>query len=365
VEAWAIFAVLSAVYRWGRCPSFGAADSPRTVYKALFEPGLDPLARLGSLAARLPGDAPWGWINSLSGLLHAAAAALLYATLRRIGVKKVPALAAVLLLALSSRFWYFALVAGKSSAAAFGLALFVWGLFAWDEKDKVRRALAALLGLALALGYGWRAGSLAPAGLWLLAFGAGLGFQRLESASPAAARGLLAGLLILPLLRPYDLRRHNPTLEYAQAVIASAEPGSRVFVSGPTIEQAVKLVAPAGYDVVRVNSEETILAEGQDAVDRPYYFEVVLPGKGLPKGLLVPLLEPKGLGQDEIARRAEAVLAMPALSSVGLRDRAKYGFTGESILYDRYRAVLERYRERLNPSSPLRPKLDAQLAEYR
>lgn len=362
MRAWGLFAFLAAVYRWGRCPSFGSADSPRVVYKALVEPGLDPLARLGSMAAKLPFDTAWGHINGLSGLFHAGAAALLYAALRRVGVSRTPALIAVALLAFSRRWWYYSLVAGRGPVAAVGLALFVWGLFAWNEEDRPRYLGLSALGLVLALSYGWRAASLAPLGLWLAAFGAGLLLQRLDARWAKAA---LAAALVVPVARPYDARRHNPTLEYAQALVAGVEPGSRIFVSGPTIEQAVKLVAPSGYDIVRVNSDETALGEGQDEPGRPYYFEAVLPGGGAPKGLLVPLHEKTRPDSKEVARRAEAVLALPALSSVGKRDRARYGFTGETMLYDRYRAVLGRYREKLAPGeTALRARIDAQLAEY-
>ncbi len=362
MRAWGLFAFLAAVYRWGRCPSFGPGDSPRVVYKALLEPGMDPLALLGALAAKLPLDTAWGHINALSGLFHAGAAALLYAALRRVGVSRVPSLAAVLLLAFSRRYWYYALVAGRGSVAALGLALFVWGLLAWNEEDRPRFLGLSALGIVLANAYGWRATSLAPLGLWLAAFGAGLLLQRLEA---RASLVVLAAALVIPLARPYDARRHNPTLEYAQALVASAEPGSRIFVSGPTIEQAVKLVAPAGFDIVRVNSDETALAEGTDEPSRPYYFEAVLPGGGVPNGLLVPLTESLRPGANEIARRAEAVLAMPALSSIGRRDRARYGFTQETLLYGRYRAVLGRYREKVGPErADLRARLDAQLAEY-
>ncbi|MEQ1920122.1 MAG: DUF2723 domain-containing protein [Elusimicrobiota bacterium] len=362
METWAVFVVLAGVYRWGRCPSFGAGDSPRVVYKALIEPGLDPLARLGSLAAKLPGDTAWGHINALSGLFHAAAAALFFAALRRVGVGRVPALIATALLAFSRRYWYYALVAGRGPVSVFGLALLIWALLAWSEEDKPRYLLLCALGAALACAFGYRATSLMPSCLWMALFIGGLFLQRLGPKPQAAA---LAAALVIPLARPYDLRHHNPTLEYARAVIAGAEPGSRLFVSGPTIEQAVKLVAPAGYDVVRVNSDESALTEGQDPPGRPYYFEAVLPGGGVPRGLLIPLNESSQPTSQEIARRAEGVLALPALSSVGQRDLPKYGFTEEAILYDRYRAVLTRYRERLSADQgALRARLDAQLREY-
>lgn len=362
METWAVFAVLAVIYRWGRCPSFGAGDSPRVVLKALVEPGLDPLARIGALAAKLPFDTAWGHINGLSGLFHAGAAALLYAALRRIGVRRPPALIAVALLAFSRRFWYYALVAGRGPAAVFGLALLVWALLAWSDEDKPRYLLLSALGAVLTCAFGYRAASLMPLLLWLVAFIGGLYLERLPQKAATVA---LAAALALAVVRPYDLRRHNPTLEYARAVVAGAAPGSRLFVSGPTIEQAVKLIAPAGFDVVRVNSEDSTLAEGRDEPGRPYYFEAVLPGGGVPLGLLVPLTEKTRPDAAEIARRAEAVLALPALSSVGLRDLPKYGFTDESILYERYRAVLTRYRERLSPGpSALRARLDAQMREY-
>lgn len=362
--SWALFALLATVYRWGRCPSFGPDDSPGVVRRAL-EGGRDPLALCGRFAAKLPLDTPWGWVNALSGLLHAGAAALLFALLRRLGLRRAPAAAAALLLAFLPRYWYYALVAGSAPAAVFGLALAAWSVVAWKEDGRARPLLFGAAGAALLAWYAPRSVTLVPAALWLAALGAGLLLQRLDLASPGAALGALGAALLLPLARPYDARRHNPTLEYARAVAESAGPGARVFVYDRTVYDALKLAGPATLDV--------LLNDGPLEVDvrdlRPSYDEAVFfrgaDFRWVPRGLLVPREEKAAPGDAEIARRAEAALALPALTSVGRRDLAKYGFTGERVLYDRYRVVLSRYRALLGPGhDDLARRLEAQLADY-
>jgi hypothetical protein len=356
--AWGVFAVLAAVYRWGRCPSFGPGDSPGVVYRALYSPGRDPLAWLGRLVSRLPFDAPQGRVNDLSGLFHAGAAALLFALLRRLGVKRVPALAATALLAFLPRYWYYALVAGRGPAAVFGLALAAYGAVVWRRRPGTASLLFLSVGAALAAVYAPLSISLAPAGLWLAALAAGLLLQRLSLISPAAAAAVLAGLMLLPFARPYDLRRHNPTQEWALAALRSVSETDSVVVSDQGLHDALLVQAAAAGRSSPFGAETG--ATLYDAVSA----ESLTAPEFAPDGVLIRR-SGRAVGAPELARRAARALDLPALTAVGRRDVAKYGFTRETVLYDQYRDVLLRYRERLGPDqSALRARLDRQLAEY-
>ena len=371
--AWGVFAVLAAIYRWGRCPSFGSGGSPTTVYRALYAPGRDPLALLGALASRLPLDSPEGHVNALSGLFHAAAAALLFALLRRLGIKRVPALAAVALAAFAHPYWYYALVAGRGPAAVFGLALCVWSVVAWNADDSLRPLAFGALGAALLAAYAPRADSLSPAWIWAAALGAGLLFQRLDLLRRNAAAGALAGVLLVALAQIYDARLHNPTLEYAQAVLASAGPGARVIVADETTESALlceirRTAMSAAPEVLRAAPGSAPAAPSE----RPTFYEAAFLGNtvrrddAMPKGVLVesPLAKPAE-EKREAATRAAAALEMSALTSVGERDLRKYGFTDETKLFDRYRTILTWYRDLLGDGEPrLRERLERRLADY-
>ena len=358
--AWGVFAVLAAVYRWGRCPSFGPGDSPGVVYRALYAPGHDPLAWLGHLASRLPFDTPEGWVNALSGLFSAAAAALLFAILRRRGVKRVPALTATALLAFLPRYWYYALVAGHGPAIVFGLALAGYGSDIWRRQRGPAPLFLLVLGSALVGGYTPFSISLAPAVLLVAALAAGLLLQKLDQVRPAAVAGVLAGFLLVPFVRPYNLRRHNPMQEWADAALGSIAGSDSVLVSDGGLHDALLLEAaatgrPSPFGSTPAETLYGAVAAARAHLTGPTY---------VPDGVLIRWTN-RGVDGPELARRAERTLDLPALTAVGRRDVVKYGFTRETILYDEYRAVLLRYRERLGPDQDaLRARIDRQLAEY-
>lgn len=361
--SWAVFALLAVIYRWGRCPTFGPGDSPGVVYRALNAPGHDPLAWLGHLAAALPFDAPMAQVDALSGLFHAGAAALLFAALRRWGIKRFPALGAAALVAFTNQYWYYSLVAGRAPVATLGLALLVWGVVAWKEEARAWPLAFSALGVVCLAVYAPGAITQAPLVIWGVGLLCGLLFQRLDLLRPKTAAGILTGILLIALLHPYDARRHNPMMEYARAVVDGVEPDASVFVYDAGIYDALRLVAPPTVHVaLGAKNTSFDFAATRPSYDEPVFFLRTY-GSWIPKGLLVSRAESTHVPQAEIDRRAEAVLALPALTSVGRRDMGKYGFTRETILYDRYRVVLTRYRE-LVSRDDLRQRLDAQLADY-
>lgn len=387
--SWAVFGVLAVVYRWGRCPSFGGGDSPAVVYTALFDPGKDPLGLLAHLSTKLPFDTPEGHVNALSGLFHAGAAALLFGLLRRLGLKRVPALAAVALLAFSRRYWYYALVAGQTPAIVFGLALMVWGVVAWKDEGRAWPLGFSLLGALFFTMSPWHsigaifqpsnlpAFLLRTPALWCGALVGALILQRVDNTSSKAARLILTGALLIPVMRPYDLRNHNPTLEWAQAAVAPVSKGDALTFSEPSLNYAAAYVCkkrdmhclvwplgPLGWMGLSGGGSfvGAYKQEWSDILNAP------TTKSGNPDGLLLVDVHSRHLtplNSIEIARRATAVLELPALSSMGRRDRAKYGFAEEAILCDEYRGILTRYRDLLGPEhAELRARLDAQLAEY-
>ncbi len=111
--AWILFGALAAFYVAGRCPSFGAGLSPALVLASLGCPGpategYPILIALGRLASWFPIGAAAGNVNALSGLLHAATAALLFICLRRQGLAALPAAAAAGALGVWGPFRYYA-----------------------------------------------------------------------------------------------------------------------------------------------------------------------------------------------------------------------------------------------------------------
>lgn len=355
--SWAVFGALAAVYRWGRCPSFGPGDSAQTVYRALFAPNSDPLVRLARAVSFLPLDTPEGWINALSGLFHAGAAALLFGLLRRLGLKRLPALAGVALLAFSRRYWYYALAAGHTAAATFGFALLAWGVVAW--KDEARPwPLAFSAAGALLFGFSAPAAAPSPILIWLVALCSALALQRLAAASPRGAAAVLAVSLVLPFARPYDLRRHNPTLEWAQEIVSEIPDKKCLEINDPGLRAAV------AYAAARRGTRNPLIPVAGERCwpDPSTIFDFTV---AIPAGLLARYQD-KGLTAEETARLAEETLRLPALTSMGRRDRRKYDFTGESVLYAYYREALMRYARTLPfpRYAELRARLDAQLAEY-
>lgn len=355
--SWAVFLVLAAVYHWGRCPSFGPADSPGAVLRALYHPGRDPLAWLGHAAARLPFDSPSGHVNALSGLFHAAAVALLFAVLRRLGLKRAPAIAASALLAFLPHYWYYALVAGRGPVAVVGLALAVWGVVTWKDEARAWPLAFAALGSALFIVYAPRAQSLIPSAQWAAALIAGLLIQRAGLRASGIPFALAAAFCSMAVARPYDARRHNPTLEWARAALETAKPGDSIVVADPGLRDAL------AYAAAEMGRSSPFEGPGE-VLYEPVVAEHLLGDGYAPDGILVRQSR-KPVSPAEAARRAAAALDLPALSSVGRRDRSKYGFTHEKILYAEYRAILSRYRDLLGPGeTELRARLDAQLAEY-
>jgi len=148
------FASLFLLYWFGRCLSFGGADSPQHVLSAVtwgvsWPPGYPLYVMLGHLASLLPG-LPAGNVSALSGLLHALAAAVFFLTLRRLSLKPSSALVATGLMALSPLFWYYSElgeVRALNDLLAIGAAY--WAV-AWTQG----RRPTALLALAACLGLG-------------------------------------------------------------------------------------------------------------------------------------------------------------------------------------------------------------------
>jgi hypothetical protein len=150
-----IFASLGVLYWSCRCATFGPGDSPQHVLSAVvwgvsWPPGYPLYVLLGHAISLLPGSAS-GNVNGFSGLLHAAAAAVFFLTLKRLELKTAPALIATALMSLSPLYWYYSEIAEVRalndllavSAAYFAVA---WSL---DRKDGQGLALAAVVGLGL------------------------------------------------------------------------------------------------------------------------------------------------------------------------------------------------------------------------
>ncbi|MBI5241624.1 MAG: DUF2723 domain-containing protein [Elusimicrobia bacterium] len=221
------FGALSLLYAWGRCPSFGGADSPQHVLSAVtwgvsWPPGYPLYVMLGHLASRLPGS-PAGNVSLLSGLLHALAAALFFLLLRRLELRPLSALAATALMALSPLYWFYSEL-GEVRALNDLLALAsAYAAVAWTQG----RRPAALLALAACLGLGlshhptfvlllpafawwlWRSGALPQGRSWAGPAGAllcGLALPylalglRLRLGTPAYNLTSASGLLDMPAL---------------------------------------------------------------------------------------------------------------------------------------------------------------------
>jgi hypothetical protein len=150
-----VFAALSLLYAWFRCPSFGGADSPQHVLSAVtwgvsWPPGYPLYVMLGHLASRLPG-APAANVSLLSGLLHALAASVFFLTLRRLDIRPLSALAAAALMALSPLYWFYSeLGEVRALNDLLAVACAYWAV-AWAQSRRPRAlfALAACLGLGL------------------------------------------------------------------------------------------------------------------------------------------------------------------------------------------------------------------------
>jgi hypothetical protein len=186
-----VFAALSLLYAWFRCPSFGGADSPQHVLSAVtwgvsWPPGYPLYVMLGHLASRLPGS-PAGNVSLLSGFLHALAAAVFFLTLRRLDIRPLSALAAAALMALSPLYWFYSELGEVRALNDLLAVASAYAVVAWSQG----RRPGALFGLAACLGLGishhptfvlllpafawwlWRNAAL-PRGRSLVWFGAGV-----------------------------------------------------------------------------------------------------------------------------------------------------------------------------------------------
>ena len=203
-DAWlagGLWLALSSLFWLGRSRSFGAGDSAQHVLCALLwgvphPPGYPLQTALGWLWSR-PWSDPGAAVNGLSGVLHAAAAAMLFLLLRREGCRRPAALAAAGLMALSPLFWYYSLVAEVRplndllaiSAAYFSLE--------WARGGKERDLLVFALLFGLGLSHHPTFPLLVPA------FAAWMSARRVSPRQAAAAA--LAALAAL--VAPYALLR--------------------------------------------------------------------------------------------------------------------------------------------------------------
>lgn len=151
----ALAAALLALFWLGRSRSFGPGDSAEHVVSALLwgvphAPGYPLQTALGWAWSRLPWSNPRAAVNGLSGVFHAAAAAILFLLLRRSGVRRTAALTATAFMALAPLFWYYSLVAevrALNDLLALGAAYFA---IRWRTEGDAR----SLIALALVFGLG-------------------------------------------------------------------------------------------------------------------------------------------------------------------------------------------------------------------
>lgn|GEM_PF-1438054 len=154
--ALALGAALFALYWSGRTHSFGPGDSAQHVVSALLwgvpqAPGYPLQVELGWLWSRLPWSDSGAAVNGLSGLLHAAAAAVFYVLLRRQVCRRAAALTGAGLMALAPLYWYYSLVAevrALNDLLALGAALFALD---WTRRGKPASwfAFCVVFGLGL------------------------------------------------------------------------------------------------------------------------------------------------------------------------------------------------------------------------
>lgn len=148
--AWLLFLLLSALYLFTRCESFGPGDSAQHALSALVwgvsrPPGYPLYTALGHLFVRLLPVAPPSAAGALSALCQAGAAALLFAAARRGGCSRPAALSGALLLALAPLWWYYAGVAEVRGLNDLLAAAAAWAAAAGLDAAVV----GALLGLGL------------------------------------------------------------------------------------------------------------------------------------------------------------------------------------------------------------------------
>ncbi len=196
----AIFAGTLAIYAYTLCPTVGGGDSGELVGAACaggvaHPPGYPIHTLLSRLLLLLPFGSPAWRVNLGSALCDAAAAALVFATVRRLARDARAALVAAGLFALSGCIWRFAVVAEVFALHDLLVALFCWLLVRAVEAEGPPRlgALALTSGLAMAnhQTFVFLAG---PVWIWLAA--------RTPALLAPRSLGRLVGLLSLGLV-PY------------------------------------------------------------------------------------------------------------------------------------------------------------------
>ncbi|MBI5246173.1 MAG: DUF2723 domain-containing protein [Elusimicrobia bacterium] len=146
LDAPVLFAGFAILFWLGRSSSFGVGDSPQHALAALrFIVPHPPGYPLQSSLAALIGDA-----NGLSGLFHAAAAAVLFLSLRSAGIRRPAALIGAALMALSPLFWYYSLVAEVRALNDLLALAAAWGAAEWARTGKPRSL--AFFSVVLGLG---------------------------------------------------------------------------------------------------------------------------------------------------------------------------------------------------------------------
>lgn len=169
--AWAAFGLLAALYWRGHCRTFGPGDSPQHVLSALTwgvsrPPGY-PLYT--ALAHALSGGCA-SLVNAFSGLLHAAAGAVFFLLLRRLGAVRTAAAAATAMLCLSPLYWYYSEVAEvRALNDLLAIASAYLALSIPEQRPRFRLILTAIV-LGLGVGHHPTFVLILPAVLLLLAY---------------------------------------------------------------------------------------------------------------------------------------------------------------------------------------------------
>ncbi|MBI3554108.1 MAG: DUF2723 domain-containing protein [Elusimicrobia bacterium] len=226
----------------------------------------------------------------------------------------------------------------------------------------------------------------------LAAFGAG---RILERARPAHCALLIAAACALPLLRPIDLSRHNPLMEYARGLARGTTEGDILVLAqqGPfyaleyldRVEGTVRgrillspellasaacrgalearhpgLKLPPGpldwRGLVEANPARTVYGEA------PFIAPILaqLPWS-VPSGLMVRA-SARSVPRSEVARSAAAASTWESLGSIRRWDR--YFFTEEAGLASAYRGILGWYLSFLGAGDePAASRLKAHLRD--
>jgi MYXO-CTERM domain-containing protein len=212
--AGALGAGLAALYWTGRSRSFGPGDSAQHVVSALLwgvpqAPGYPLHVELGWLWSRLPWADPGAAVNGLSGLLHAAAAAVLYLLLRRQDCRRAAALTGAGLMALAPLYWYYSLVAevrALNDLLALGAAAVA---FEWIRRGRSASWFAFCAAFGLGLSHHPTFVLLAPAyAVWLWARRPSPRLLALGAATALAALAapyMLLGFRLARSVPAYDL----------------------------------------------------------------------------------------------------------------------------------------------------------------